>query len=122
MNSQNLREITGVNQDVYQQHKRWFTCDEMDLFVWHDDSNIIVSFQLCYDKSSAEKALMWTNEAQFSHFYVDEGSQPGNHPASPLFAEHSEFNKKLIADSFSQRCVDIDEEVSEYIIGTLFSS
>lgn len=117
-----MREIVGVNQDVYQQRKRWFTCNEMDLFVWHDDSRKIISFQLCYDKLQNEKALMWTREAKFSHFYVDEGAQPGNHPASPLFAEHSHFDNRAIVDSFVQHSKQIEQQVVEFVTSTILDA
>ncbi len=40
--------------------KRWFTSLGMDLFVWLNDEDEIISYQLTYNKPHDEKALTWS--------------------------------------------------------------
>ena len=38
-----------------------------DLYVWYDDGEMPIGFQLCYGKDNAEKALTWLRPERFSH-------------------------------------------------------
>lgn len=53
--------------------KRWFGDSYFDLFVWLDESDSIVSFQLCYDKPRDEHALTWKKPSNYYHQRVDDG-------------------------------------------------
>jgi len=57
-----FREISGVKQTPGEPFRRWFSCESMDLFVWTNDSDEVVSYQLSYDKPHPEKALSWSVE------------------------------------------------------------
>lgn len=81
-----LREISSTRQNPDEPRKRWFSSTSMDLVAWFDDDDVIVAFQLCYDKSDAERALVWSRrDARLAHLVVDDGeSRAGKHKASPL--------------------------------------
>lgn len=79
-----LREIKEMNQKRGEPKKRWFTSLSMDIFVWLNDDDEIISYQLAYNKPHDEKALLWSKEKGYSHLAVDDGSHPGKHPGSPL--------------------------------------
>ena len=79
-----FREISGVKQIPGELCRRWVFCESMDLFVWTNDSDEIVSYQLSYNKPHPEKALSWSLEKGFTHDDVDDGSRPGHNPASTI--------------------------------------
>lgn len=84
-----LREIISTRQNPDEPRKRWFSSASMDLVAWFDDDDVMVAFQLCYDKPHAERALVWSRrDARLEHLVVDDGeSTPGKHKASPLLIE-----------------------------------
>lgn len=81
-----LREINAVRQNPDEPRKRWFSSASMDLVTWFDDDEVLVAFQLCYDKSHAERAVIWRRRGTgLEHLAVDDGeSTPGKHKASPI--------------------------------------
>src|SRR3989442_9938332 len=58
--------------------RRWFSDDDFDLVVWFSDSGSIAGFELCYDKSYAERALIWSSSGGDGHFGV------GTRESTPL--------------------------------------
>jgi hypothetical protein len=50
-----LHEIRHTRQTNSSYNKRWFTCCEMDLFVWLREG-VPVRFQLAYDKLNRGKS------------------------------------------------------------------
>ena len=62
-----LWEYTKVNQIEGEPRRRWFADDFFDLIVWFDESEDIVGFQLCCDKSRQEKALTWLKHSGHIH-------------------------------------------------------
>jgi len=55
-----LREIQKVNRRHGEPRKRWFSSDTMDIFIWVDDNNSLLSYQLTYGKPLDEKAVLWS--------------------------------------------------------------
>lgn len=81
-----LREISATRQNPDEPRKRWFSSASMDLVTWFDDDEVLVAFQLCYDKSHSERAVIWRRSGtRLEHLAVDDGeSTPGKHKASPI--------------------------------------
>jgi len=52
-----LREIQEVSQNSGEPDRRWFSSTSMDLLVWVNQDEEIVSYQPTYDKPHTEKAL-----------------------------------------------------------------
>lgn len=101
-----LREISATRQSPDEPRKRWFSSASMDLVTWFDDGDVLVAFQLCYDKSHAERAVVWRRRgARLEHLAVDDGeSIPGKHKAAPiLMAGHrlplQRVREKLLLES-----------------------
>ena len=68
-----LTEITNTRQNRDEPRRRWFTSNDLDLFVWYDSEDAIIQFQLCYNKGENEQALTWQREAGLTHHFVDDG-------------------------------------------------
>lgn len=81
-----LREIGATRQSPDEPRKRWFSSASMDLVAWFDDDEVLVAFQLCYDKPHSERAVIWRRSGtRLEHLVVDDGeSTPGKHKASPI--------------------------------------
>ena len=84
-----LREISSTRQNPDEPRKRWFSSASMDLVAWFDNDDVLIAFQLCYDKSDAERAVVWRRHgAGLKHHAVDDGeSIPGKHKASPILTD-----------------------------------
>lgn len=79
-----LRKIADVYNRPGEPLKVWFTDEQLDLYLWLSDEDLILKFQFTYDKLHEEKSLLWQTRGRLSHTAIDEGSQPGKHPSSPI--------------------------------------
>lgn len=85
MSDDALREIPGVHQRDAEAKRRWFTCSQMDVFLWKDLTGQIVGFHLTYDKPHAEQAISWRlGERVKSSRVLLDGPHAGGHPGTPL--------------------------------------
>ena len=57
-----LQEITNIRQIEGEPRRRWFADAAVDLYVWYDDADNIIQFQICYDKGPGEQALTWKKD------------------------------------------------------------
>ncbi len=86
-----LYEIAHPRQSNRSQLKRWFTCCDMDLFIWYRE-NVPLRFQLSYDKRNEEKAISWDYNLGFRHYRVDNGETfagiyPGHYKQTPILID-----------------------------------
>ncbi len=88
----------------------------MDLFVWLDDNDEIVSYQLTYDKPNDEKALLWKKQTGFSHLGVDDGARPGKHPASPLLVEDGAFVPDRIVSALKDDRGELTRRIKNFVV------
>jgi len=110
-----LREITGVRQIEGEPHRRWFTDDLLDLIVWDAESDI-VGFQLCYDKTHAERAVTWKAGSGFNHNAVDSGEgRAGRYKGSPILVADGGFDVQRVATSFHDQSGALDAGSSDFI-------
>lgn len=68
-----LREIQDVRQNPGEPRRRWFSDNDLDLYVWLGEDGGIVQFQLCYDKGRDEQALTWRPDTGLTRHAVDDG-------------------------------------------------
>lgn len=72
-----LKETLNAQQPPGEPRRRCFTDADSDLYVWYDNADQVVQFQLCYDKGPTEKAFTWSRTHGEVHHGVDDGSQSG---------------------------------------------
>src|SRR5262249_52903563 len=70
-----LIEFENVRQIPGEPRRRWFTCEDLELVVWCDESDAPIGFQLCYKNGGSEYAFTWKPECGFSHKRIDDGEQ-----------------------------------------------
>jgi len=107
-----LREIALARQHPGEPRRRWFTSSNIDLFVWVDEAGAPVGFQLCYDKSSREHALTWTEERGFSSMAVDGGeSRPARYKGSPILVTDGIIDARRILEEFRLEAGAVPAEI-----------
>ena len=111
-----LREIKETNQGRGEPKKRWFTSLSTDIFVWLDDDDEIISYQLTYNKPHGEKALVWSKEKGYSHLGVDDGSNPGKHPGSPILVADSLVKPDKIVSMLKEDKGELTPWIKNFII------
>lgn len=88
----------------------------MDLFIWMDDEDEIVGYQLSYNKPHDEKALVWDREKGFTHLGVDDGARPGKHPGSPLLIKDGVFIPANVVAMIRNDKGDLASWIKNFII------
>ena len=111
-----LREIAEARQKINEPKKRWFSSLSMDLFIWLNPDDEIISYHLTYNKPYDEKALVWSEEKGFSHFGVDEGDRPGKHPGSPLLVGGGAVSPRKIIAMLKKNAGELEPAVKDFIV------
>jgi hypothetical protein len=111
-----LQESEYVRQITGEPKRRWFSDDYFDLIVWVDESNIILNFQLCYDKKGHPRVLNWQAES-YAHLGIDDGEgRTGKPKATPILIPDGTFNRDGIVEAFEKACFNMDTKVSKFIL------
>ena len=117
-----IREIRNVRQVRGEARRRWFTDEYWDIYVWFDDDDKPVGFQLCYGKPDNEKALTWFDGRQPVHSGVSTGERDGGEgyaPSAPILVSDGKFGGKPVEERFLRDSAEIDETIRSYLIGKL---
>lgn len=118
-----LREIANVKQLKNEPRRRWFSSSTLDLFIWYDDDDAIIQFQICYDKGTAERALTWHFEKGLLHHSVDDGEgRTFRMKSSPILVSDGEFDTDNIISKFREIAGDIDYSTVEFILDNIQSA
>lgn len=119
-----LHEVQGARQVPGEGFRRWFTDQYFDLIVWYegaDPSGPITGFQLCYDKSSRERALTWRRGTGFAHEKVDDGE--GGHALaakmSPILVPDGIFDAAGVAKRLAAHTAEMDSSVAAFVLETV---
>src|SRR5665213_2334592 len=111
-----LQESEYVRQVTGEPKRRWFSDDYFDLIVWVDESNTILSFQLCYDKANHPRALNWQADG-YSHLGINDGEgRIGKPKATPILIPDGIFNKDGIVEAFEKACAEMDGQISKFVL------
>jgi hypothetical protein len=113
-------EITGIRQTKRNLKKRWFTCSDMDLYVWlHQEAP--VRFRLSYNKGSNEKAICWNHEQGFQHYAINTGeSFPDKYKQTPILLDTCDHHElTTIARNFVAASKKLETGLSDFIYARL---
>jgi hypothetical protein len=113
-----LREVPPSYHARGRPH-RWFTDEHFDLIVWTADSAAVLAFELCYDQSRHERALIWSADAGYEHFRVDAGEDSAVKNRTPILVSDGSFPKARVIADFTQASVAIDSTVRDSILRKL---
>jgi len=99
--------------------RRWFSDDDFDLVVWFSDSGSIAGFELCYDKSHAERALIWSSSDGYGHFRVDTGERTPLKNLTPILVADGALAKDRVIAGFLEVSKNLDPAIRSFVIARL---
>ncbi len=114
-----LREISETRQIRGEPRRRWFNSDAMDLYVWYDNEDAPLGFQLCYGKPNEERALTWFPPASYSHMRVDTGPSEGQGRGTPLLVVDGLFEPLPVRAEFARLGAGLPADVRDLVIARL---
>lgn len=115
-----LREISNIKKEARNQSRRWFTDNDMDLYIWFSEQ-IPIGFQLSYNKKYTEKALSWSYKSGFSHHIVDSGENRSlRYKMTPFtYLSNDNFDAYTTARNFLRNCDSVEASLSDFIYARL---
>lgn len=116
-----LREIHDVRQVPGEPRRRWFSDEDFDLIVWLDPQDRLIGFQLCYDKETEQKALMWLEDDGYRHSRIDDGDNPGKMKASPVLEADGHFDREGIGRRFRKNQGDVPEALADRVFRSIMN-
>lgn len=112
-----LSEIPNVKQLKDEPRRRWFSSSSLDLFVWYDNNDEILQFQICYDKGQGERALTWHREKGLLHHAVDDGeSRTFRMKGTPILLGESEYDAGEILTKFQDLAGEMEYALVNFIV------
>jgi hypothetical protein len=112
-----LSEVIKVKQIPDEPKRRWFASTSLDLFLWYDEKENIIQFQICYDKGPAEKALTWHHQKGISHHSVDDGeNRTFRMKGTPIMVNDGDFNVQEIAQRFEELAGDLEHKTVRFVL------
>ena len=112
-----MREHINVRQIPGERTRRWFSSKDFDLIVWHNTDHSFAGFELCYDKLSCERSIVWHPTSGFMHASIDDGEQrPGRYKSSPVHVADGIFDAKRVHRLFAQESHTLPKEIAEYVL------
>jgi hypothetical protein len=113
-----LLEVKATRQIRGEPRRRWFNSPEMDLYVWYDDADEMLGFQLCYGKFGIEKALTWFRPGAYSHMRVLGGGADQDY-GTPLLVPDGTFEPEVVRDVFACEAKDVPSEIVAFVADRL---
>lgn len=113
-----LREIPQeyVRQINGEPKRRWFTDEYFDLYVWQDERDDIIEFQLCYEKFQNERSLTWKKKSGYTHDRIDNGEdRPEKQKATPILVGDGHFEHERIATIFKKESRELEDKISRFV-------
>jgi hypothetical protein len=109
-----LREVPKTRQIRGEPRRRWFTSTAMDLYIWYDDADAPLGFQLCYGKPDHERALTWFRPDAYSHMRVDPTGR-SSHSGTPILLADGLFERDTVREDFAREARELPAEVVDLV-------
>jgi hypothetical protein len=111
-----LTEFQNLSQRPNEPRRRWFESDDEDLIVWFGGDGSIVGFQLCYDRTRAERALTWDQSEGYSHMRVDDGEAIGKvRKSSPVLFPDGAFDAGAMLKRFQSVAGEVPDDIAAFV-------
>ena len=111
-----LREIHPISQNDHPLTRRWYQCEQMDLFIWFDPAGAIRMFQLSYTLSNTEQCFSWEAGRHARHDAVDDGAgDHTHHPKAPTLTSCALVDHDRLLAQFRRYAAALDRETTEFI-------
>ncbi len=101
-----LEEVENVRQFPLEGFRRWFMDKDMDLILWYENEiNIMIGFQVSYDKRSVQRTITWKSSKQ---------ARSG----SSLTCD-GPYNKKRVIRLLEEKGSEMDRDILNFILHQL---
>jgi hypothetical protein len=98
---------------------RWFTDDYLELFVWLDGEEV-AGYQLCYDRTRAERCITFRSDGSFEHSAIDDGeSDPTHNRAPELIDTADRIDPRVLLQEFQARSGGLPAEITQGLTARL---
>ena len=114
-----LKEWEGVRQRLEEGRRRWFTDEHFDLILWYDSEDVLLGFQLCYDKTGSERAITWFASGTYTHAKVDTGESSFGIKETAVLVSDGVFDSGAVAERFRAAATKVDPDVVDLVVGRL---
>ena len=115
-----LKEINDLTQTSDDLQRRWFSDEEIDLYVWLDENDTIHEFQISYHTNDNDHVLIWNSASGLFAHSVDSGTlNPSKMKSSPMLTENIEFDVNHIRDLFEKNGKKLEHDLYEFILSRL---
>ena len=120
-----LREIISGRKKTNGQIRLWYVDDKLDLFVFLNENNVLMQFQLCYNKQDNEHVISWSNKFGYAHNRIDTGRNTPGRAGSPLFVPNGSCDIDEVKTNFLNSSLNLDitlfEQVYRKLVGYKYS-
>lgn len=114
-----LREKLNVSQHPGEPRRRFFWDEYLQLYVWSDEHDRPIAFELSYDMRGQSRAFRWDPRRGTSHYRVDEGEgKPMKRASALLRADRASADPRITRD-FQARSEGIDPQVAALVLEKL---
>ena len=87
--------------------------------MWFSPSGSIARFELCYDKSRAERALTWNDAGRYGHFRVDTGEPTPLKNLSPILVAAGALSKDRVIAEFLAVSAHLDPAIRSFVVARI---
>jgi hypothetical protein len=94
--------------------RRWFQSDSMDLYTWQDEANVLLGFQLAYDRRADQRAITWIRDRGYFHARIDEDTR-GLVASTPLLQREGNFDAHRTHANFIEAAAGLDEDIALFV-------
>ncbi len=115
-----LKEITNLNDTSDNLKRRWFTDNDLDLYVWQDHNGTIMQFQFSYNKPQDERIVKWSNNVGLSHYKVESGDpDPYKADTSAILVGEAHLDIDEVQKIFVRAAGKLDQDLYLFILSRL---
>ncbi|MEN8243195.1 MAG: GIY-YIG nuclease family protein [Chloroflexota bacterium] len=114
-----LKESLKIRQSPGENYRRWFADDDLDLVTWQTTSGKLSAFQLCFNKTTDERALLWRRGQTLTHCLVDSGEPGPTRNLSPMLVDSPIPDLPHLIAKFNDGSANIDPEVRQFVLSML---
>lgn len=117
-----LNEIKNVAQKKDDPgYRKWFVSDNQELIVWYSENDLIMGFQLCYNKQTFEHAITWKFDTGFKHHKIDcgDGYGGGGPKSSPILVKAINPPSTELLTLFEKESAHLEYNLVQFILEKL---
>lgn len=94
--------------------RRWFQSESMDLYTWQDEANVLLGFQLAYDRRADQRAITWIRDRGYFHARIDEDMR-GLVASTPLLQPEGGFDAYRTHAEFMKAAAGLDADIALFV-------